>query len=66
MRDVLLQNLALRRLRISKVHHFIHEFVDDNEVVTNGLRLELLEVLDENLDEAMEEEDDLGGICVPF
>ena len=61
-----MQNLALRRLRVSEVHHFVHEFVDNDEVVANGLLLELLEVLDEDLDEAMEEEDDLGGIGVPF
>ena len=54
----LLQDLAFCCLGISKVHHFIHEFVDDNEVVADRLLLELLEVLDEDLDEAMEEEDD--------
>ena len=64
--DALLENLALRCLRITEVHHLIHEFIDYDEVVANRLLLELLEVLDEDGDKAVEEEDDLGGIRVPF
>ena len=62
--DVLLENLALCRLRVSKVHHLIQELVYDDKVVANALLLELLEVLDEHGDETMEEEDDFGGIAV--
>ena len=59
-----MEDLALRRLRISKVHHLVHELVDDDKVVADGLLLELLEVLDEDLGQAMQEEDDLGRIGV--
>jgi len=58
----LLQYLALRRLREPKVHHLVHQLVYDDEVVADGLLLELLEVLDQDLRQAMEEYDDLGGI----
>ena len=64
--DALLENLALRCLRITEIHHLIHELVDDDKVVTDGLLLELFEVFDKDGDKAVEEEDDLGGICVPF
>ena len=60
----LLQYLALCRLGISKVHHLIHKLVDDDKVVSDGLFFEFLEVLDENLGEAVEEEDDFHGVGV--
>ena len=61
-----MENLALRCLRITEIHHLIHELVDDDEVVADGLLLELFEVFDKDGDKAVEEEDDLSGICVPF
>ena len=48
--DALLENLALRCLRITEVHHLIHELVDDHEVVADGFLLELLEVLNQHGD----------------
>ena len=63
---LLLKDLAFRCLRIAEVHHLIHELVDDDEVVANGLLLKLFKVFDKDGDKAVEEEDDLGGICVPF
>lgn len=51
----LLENLALRGLRVSEVHHLVHKFVNDDKVVADRFLLELLEVLDEHLDEAVEE-----------
>ena len=60
----LLENLALRCLGVSKVHHLIHELVDDDEVVADGLLLELLEVLDEHLHDAVQEQDDLRRVRV--
>ena len=57
-----MQNLALRCLGVSEVHHFVHELVDDDEVVSNRLFLQFLEVLDQDLNETVQEEDDFGGI----
>lgn len=45
----LLQDLAVCRLRESKVHQFIQELVDDHKVVLNALLLQLFEVLCEYL-----------------
>ena len=64
--NALLENLALRCLGVAKIHHLIHELVDDDEVVADGLLLELFKVFDKDGDKAVEEEDDLGGICVSF
>ena len=62
--DVLLQDLALRRLREAEVHHLVHELVDDDKVVADTLFLKLLEVLDEDLRQTMQEDDDFGGVRV--
>jgi hypothetical protein len=61
----LLQNFALRRLRVAKVHHLVHELVDDDKVVADRLLLELLEVLDEHLHEPVQEDDHLRRVRVP-
>ena len=61
-----MENLALRCLRVTEVHHLIHELVDDDEVVADGLLLEFFKVFDKDRDKAVEEEDDLRGICVPL
>jgi len=50
----LLQNLAFGRLRKSKVHHFVHQLIYDDKIVPDGLFLEFLKVLDEDLREAVE------------
>jgi hypothetical protein len=63
-RRLLLQDLAFSGLGITKIHHFVHEFIDNDKVVAYALLLELLEVLDKNLGKAMEEQDDLCGIRV--
>lgn len=63
---LLLQDLALCCLRVSKVHHLVQQFVDDDKVITNTLLLEDLEVFGEDLHELVEEEKNLGGICVSF
>ena len=65
-KHALLENLALSCLRVAKVHHLVHEFVDDDKVVADRLLLELLEVLDEDLHEAVQEEDDLRRVRVAF
>lgn len=64
--DVLLEDLGLGRLWVPKVHHLIQQFVNDDEVVANGFFLQCLEVLCEDLHDLVEEEEDLGGICVSF
>lgn len=43
--DVLAQNLALGELRVTKVHHFVQQLVDDDKVVANTLFLQILKVL---------------------
>ena len=60
----LLENLALCCLWIAKVHHLVHELVNDDEIVSDALLLELLEVFDEHWDETVKEDDDLCSICV--
>ena len=61
-----MENLALRCLRITEVHHLIHELVDDDKVVADRLLLQLFKVFDEDGDEAVKEEDDFCGIGVAF
>jgi hypothetical protein len=60
----LLENLALGRLRVAKVHHLIQEFVDDHKIVADTLFFKFFEILDEDGREAMEKEDSLCGIGV--
>ena len=64
--DALLENLALGRLGVAKVHHLVHELVDDHKVVADGLLLELLEVLDQYLHNAVQEQYDFRCIRVSF
>ena len=64
--NVLLEDLALSCLGVSEVHHLVHEFVDDDKVVADGLFLELLEVFYEYGHKAVEKENNLGSICVAF
>jgi hypothetical protein len=60
----LLKNLALGCLGVAKVHHLVHELVDDDKIVADALLLEFLEVLDEDLGEAVKKEDGLCGIGI--
>lgn len=62
----LLQDLAFCGLWITEVHHLIQQLIDDDEVVSDTLFLQLLEVLCKHLDDLVKEEKDFGGIGVPF
>ena len=61
----LLQDLALCRLRVSKVHHLVEELVYDDEVIANTLFFQLFEVLLQYRSQLVQEEEDLGGIGIP-
>lgn len=43
--DYLFENIVLCRLRIAIIHHFIEQFIDDNEVIFDGFLFEFLEVV---------------------
>ena len=49
---------------IAKVHHLVQQLIDDDEVVTDRLFLQLLEVLGEDLDNLVEEQEDLSRIGI--
>ena len=51
-------------MRITKIHHFVEELIYDHKIISNTFLLELLEILCEDLDDFVQEEKDLGGICV--
>lgn len=51
-------------MRVPKVHHLVQQLVDDDKVVSDTLFLKLFEVLREDLDDLVQEQEDLGGICV--
>lgn len=61
---VLLQDLALCRLRVAKIHHFIQKLIDYNKIVSYTFFFKLLEVFDENMREPVEEEDDFCCVGV--
>lgn len=64
--NVLLQDLGLGGLGVAKVHHLVEQLVYNDEVVTDGLFFEDLEVLGEDFDDFVEEQEDLGSIGVSF
>lgn len=64
LRDIFLKNLALRRLGVAKVHHFVQKLVNDDEIVAYTLFFEFLEILDENLDESVQEDYNFGSVGV--
>ena len=66
LRDVLLENLRLGRLRVSEIHHLIQQFIDDDKIVSDAFFLQFFEIFGENLHDAVEEKQYLGGIGVPF
>lgn len=47
--DVLAEDLGLRDLRVTEVHHLVEQLVGDDEVVTDRLLLEFLKVVLEDL-----------------
>lgn len=49
---------------VSKIHHLIEQFVDNDEVVANTLFLQDLEVFREYLHDLVEEKEDFGRIGV--
>lgn len=51
----LLQDLALRRLRVAEVVHLVEQLVDDDEVVADALLLEFVEILAEDSYDLVEE-----------
>ena len=51
---------------IAKVHDFVKKFVYNNKVISYGLFLEFFEVFGEDLNDSVEEEEDLGGVRIPF
>ena len=51
-------------LRITEVHHFIEELVNDNKVIANTLLAHFTEVLLKNVDELVEEEQCHGTINI--
>lgn len=60
----LLQDLALCRLGVSKVHHLIEQLIQNNEIVTNRLLLELLKVLLKYTSQLVQKENNLCSITV--
>ena len=49
LRDEFLEDFAVGRLGIAKVHHLVQQFVDDDKVVADALLLKFLEIFLENL-----------------
>ena len=66
LRDVFLEDFGLGGLRVAEIHHFVEQLVDDDEIVADGFFLEVLEVVGEDGDEAVEEEEDRRGVGVEF
>ena len=62
--DALLENLALRCLGVTEVHHLIQQLINNHKVISYRLFLEFLEVLDENGRQTMQEDDDLCRVGV--
>ena len=56
--DKLRQDLGLAILRVSKVHHLIQQLVHNDKVVPQHLLVELVEIGDEDVAEAVQEEED--------
>jgi hypothetical protein len=53
-------------LRVSVVHHLIEEFIDNDEVVSDRLFLNILEVAFEDADEGVQESEDHDCVVVLF
>lgn len=64
--NVFLQDFRFRGLRVAEIHHFVEEFVDDDEIVADGFFFEFFEVFGEYFDDFVQEEEDFGGVGVAF
>jgi hypothetical protein len=64
LRDVLLQHLELRYLRVAKVHDLVQQLVDQHEVVADGLLLQRLEVALHDLHQPLQEHKHGGHVGV--
>lgn len=62
--DVHLEGVGLRVLGVAKVDDLVEQLVDEDKVVLDGLLVELAEVAAAELDQAVEELEDEGGIGV--
>eukprot|EP00053_Salpingoeca_punica_P017751 m.171606 g.171606 ORF g.171606 m.171606 type:complete len:404 (-) comp17279_c0_seq1:208-1419(-) len=64
LRNVLLQNACVCRLRVAKVHELVEQLVGDDKVVADALLLKLLEVLAEDLQHLVQEDKRQDDVCV--
>lgn len=62
--DESFEELDFGGLRVAVVHHFVEQLVDDDEVVPDGLLLDVLEVALEDVDEGMEEGEDHDCVII--
>lgn len=62
--DEPLEQFDLCGLRVAVVHHLIEQLIDDNEIIANGLLLDVFEVALENVDEGVEEGEDENCIVI--
>lgn len=62
--DISLQQFDLGGLGIAVVHHLIKKFIDDDEVVSNGLFLHIFEVALEDADEGVQKGEDHDCVVV--
>ena len=51
---------------VAEVHHLVEKFVDNDKVVPYRFFFEFLEIFGKDFDNLVEEEEDLGSICVSF
>ena len=51
-------------MRVAKIHDFIKELINEDEIVSNRLLFELLEILAENGDQLVEEGEDEGRVGI--
>jgi len=51
-------------LRVPIVHHLIKKFIDDDEVVPDGLLLDIFEVAFKDIDEGVEKGEDEDGVVI--
>ena len=63
---ILLQDLTLGGLRITKVHHLIEKFVDDDKVIANAFLFQLLEIFRKDFNDLVQKKKDLGRVRISF
>ena len=64
LRDVLLENLRIGRLRKAEVHQFVEQLVDDDEIVPHGFFLKVAEVLAEHAHASVEKGENHGDVGI--